>query len=282
MLVDDAQLDRLVSTFVEHVAGEPPATAERRERYFDCLNRVQRYRLRFRREGARPVLTLDLAGAETRAIIESLLLSEDMRDAGGVDTLAADDAPNVAQRVSEAEDMLRSFDPTAGRYIGDLVGEIILLHKDGYIAGSFWHVLGVIWMSPGPAWHLSDYAEALLHESVHQSMFLTDMVRGLFRGAEEELRSPEMLVMSPIRGVRRPYDAAFHAATVSTTLVNFHEWTGLADRAREFSVPLLVTLAELYERRHILTETGEQILDRMMEATGRSATFQRVREATRA
>lgn len=280
MLVDDAQIDGLVDAFVEHVMGAP--VTPRRERYFECLNRVQRCSLRFHRGVARPVLTVALNGVETRAILSSLMLSEELRGAGPLQPLAPRTEGSVTQCIVEAEALLRAYDATAARYVGDLIGEIILLRNEGFIAGSFWHLLGVIWMSPGTDWAVVDYAEAMLHEAVHQSMFLNDMVRGLFKTSEDELRSPELLVMSPIRGVRRPYDAAFHAATVSTTLTHFHEWTGRQDRARSLCTPLLVTLAELYERRRVLTEAGREVLDAMLDATESSVTFRGLVQATSA
>jgi len=224
------------------------------------------------------LLTTDLAVTETRKIIESLFLSEDIETQKPIGSVPTKDVPEVASRIAEAEDMLSDYNPTARRNVDDLVGEIIVLNKDGYVSGSSSHILGVIWISVNRGWHVSDWAEVLLHESVHQSMFLTEMVRGIFRYTHEELASKEMLTMSSILKVPRPYDIAFHAATVSATLVDFHEWAGHMDRARQLCDPLIVTLTELNDKRKSLTAAGELILDGMMDLTSRTASFQSLKE----
>jgi HEXXH motif-containing protein len=278
MLIDDAELDELVSTFIEHVSGSAAAAGDRRERYFQCLNQVQQLSLRDPLDTSGPAITVDLNGEQTRAIIKTLLLAEDMRDVDSVEAIAPDRLPDLMRCLADARMMIREYDPTAGRYLSDLVGEIILIQKSGYVSGSFWHLLGAIWISPEPTWTIVDFAETLLHESIHQSLFLADMVCGLFRCSNADLASTEMLVISPIRKVLRPYDAAFHASTVVVTLVDFYEWAGRADRAEDLCGPLLPTLTQLFERRHALTPTGEQILNQMIKVTAQSATFRSLRK----
>jgi len=279
LLIDDQQLNGLISTFVEHVSDRPCGSANRREHYFDCLNKVQKLHLHYRTDRAEPIITVDLTNKDTQAVIESLLLSEEMQGSSSIDSIDTKNVPEVIRNITEAEYMLRAYDPTASRYFHDLVAEIILLQKNGYISGSFPHLLGAIWISVHNEWQVIDWAEALLHESIHQSMFLTDMVRGLFKCSDKELGSPEMLVMSSIRGIRRPYDTAFHAATVSATLINFYEWVGQVDRARKLCSPLLRSICELDERRNRLTDIGTLILDRIIDLVSSSSSFQHLKES---
>jgi hypothetical protein len=78
--------------------------------------------------------------------------------------------------------------------------------------------MGAIWLGLDPNDEISDYAALILHEYVHQCLFLEDMVRSIFIGGKTDLAVPDALVTSALRRTPRGYDKSFHSAFVAVTL----------------------------------------------------------------
>lgn len=75
-------------------------------------------------------------------------------------------------------------------------------------------------MSPGGGWRPRDYAESLVHETVHLNVFLADMVYRLHTRPAKELEADEHQVVSAVKfGQMRPLDEAFHFAVVAPPLM---------------------------------------------------------------
>ena len=140
---------------------------------------------------------------------------------------------------------------------------LLCAKKSGLGGGSFGDSLGVVWFDPDPFWESVDYAETILHEATHQSLFLSDMVRRLFVFEPRELTGEDALVTSAILQTPRPYDLAFHSACVAAALVDFYLRTEMPDRSRKFVEPLKHTVAELRRKGHFLTRPGLVILHQL-------------------
>jgi HEXXH motif-containing protein len=244
-----------------------------RTTYATSLNNVQPQPVRFRPGDPRPTLTFEIEDPRTRAILDSLMRAEDMVGVERVAEIDTGRRPAVVAGIDDGLALLEGVDPEASEIVRALVAEIVIVDAHGFAAGSFWQTLGMIWMSPTESWTASQYAETLLHEGTHQAMFLHDMVTRLFSRPEADLGSPEGLVTSPIRRVPRPYDASFHAAVVSATLIDFFERAGDATTARAMVRPLIQTVSELSEKSFLLTASGQQILDRVVAGVGASEAF---------
>ena len=74
---------------------------------------------------------------------------------------------------------------------------------------------------PDSDWTTEYYAEMLVHEFVHNSVFLEDMVRGIMP-EPELLERNEALSVSAIRQTRRPYDKAYHSACVTAAIMYYY------------------------------------------------------------
>jgi HEXXH motif-containing protein len=275
-LVAPDEVRENVRTFTEFVRG-PGAGAPGGTLYFDSLNDVQRHGIRGQRGGAGPSLRFDLDDPAVAAILESLKQSPDLADVHVIGPVDPGRRDAIIADIASARELLRGHDPAWADLLATLVASLILVDADGYFGGSFWHILGTVWMSPRPSWRIVDYAENLLHETVHQAMFLDDMVNSLFAAPPDELASGEALVTSAIRGTKRPYDYAFHAATVSTELLRFYEQLGGLEQARGFCAGALSTLHELAGKERYLSPRGRVLLARMFDAVGACSSFAALR-----
>lgn len=268
---------RTLTRFVEGADVETADSAG----YFECLNRVQKLRIHVP-DKAEPHLEFDLSEPAAVGILESLKRAPDLADVSVVEAVAIEDVENIVASVRAARRLLGDYDKGAAELVENLIASFLFVRVDGYFGGSFWHVLGAVWMSPKPGWTIHDYAENILHESVHQAMFLDDMVNTLFAAPPEVLSSEAMLITSSIRGTKRPFDFAFHAATVSAALIQFYEWLNVDKRAIELCEGVLETLVELDQKSYLLSERGRTILTRMIDIVATSSTITGLRSGTAA
>jgi len=163
------------------------------------------------------------------------------------------------RRVEEALDVLAAVNPSAREAMRLVVGSLLMARLPGYEAGSRTNVIGGIWLGLPPERPALDFAELILHEFVHQCVFLEDMVHGIFFAGERELSEPPALVTSAIRRTRRGYDKAFHSAIVAATMLHFRAQTSGAP-LEDLLDPLRLTVAELVEKPQFLTGHGRETL----------------------
>jgi len=71
--------------------------------------------------------------------------------------------------------------------------------------------------------------------------------------------------VSAVRGVKRRYDHAFHAATVAAVLGHFHGTLGDRDTAARYWNPLSSAVQALSVRTEVLTDRGKAVLDEMAD-----------------
>jgi hypothetical protein len=145
--------------------------------------------------------------------------------------------------------------------------------RDG---GSVSSNIGLIWLSPKPDWTVEYCAEMLVHEFVHNVVFLEDMVRGIMP-TPELLEREEALTISAIRQTRRPYDKSFHSACVTIGIMYFYNMIGRIEDANAHFEPLKRTVEELYASEQtvrslgqdLLTSNGREVLDELSRFTRR-------------
>lgn len=129
---------------------------------------------------------------------------------------------------------------------------------------SFGQCISVIFVRPGRYWRAEDLAECLLHESVHQAMFLADLWPGLFTDAafETELRLPSAVrTIYPSKQDRlRPFIPSVHAAVVAAELIQFFERRGRTEKADAFRVALHSSVPALLEHKELFTDAGCALL----------------------
>lgn len=263
-LLDGYKIRADMAALIAFARNEPESKFPSRSVYFVSLNLVQQHRLRECNPDDGPSLDFVIDDPETSPLIDILRQSSELKDPGMLSPVPPDDVAAVAEAFQAGRALLKDYDPEVAQIVDDLVAWVICFSKEGYDCGSMWHMLGAIWMSPGKSWTRLDYAENLLHEAVHQAMLLSDMVHSLFAVPSDELAQEDALVISSIRQIKRPYDFAFHAATVAVCLIDFHERVGSSERANELVEPLVRSLAELVEKQHLLSSYGIKILTDMI------------------
>ena len=134
--------------------------------------------------------------------------------------------------------------------------------EKGHLGGTVSSAVGLIWLDPskGGDWSIPFLAEQIVHEYVHTTLFIAEMVRGMYTDAS---LVPTSLVVSAIRRQKRGYDKSFHAAYVATGLVAFHAETGSIGRAAELAKYLNQSVHDLEKvqlETGILDNTGSQML----------------------
>jgi hypothetical protein len=228
-----------------------------------ALNKVQAHRVPFRAGERDPSLSFGTT-PEEEALLRFIAIPETLASEW---RYAPDEQAALRQRVRAAHDLLESYDRELAGTIGFLIGAYVC-GKVGprFSGGSVSKAIGAIWLGLDAASPAVEVADLILHEFVHNALFLDDMVRGSFRGGEGALDKKEYRVTSAILQIPRGYDKAFHSAYVAATLADFHLRRGDAARARTLLEPALVTIRELAtpERRHqVLKANGQLRLEQL-------------------
>ncbi|CAB4035494.1 Hypothetical predicted protein [Paramuricea clavata] len=137
----------------------------------------------------------------------------------------------------------------------------------GHLGGTVSSAVGLIWLDPskGSDWSVPFLAEQIVHEYIHTTLFMAEMVRGTY--SDTRLVSSSM-VISAIRRQKRGYDKSFHAAYVATGLVAFHVKADFPHRAAELALHLNVSVHDLETvtaKTGVLDRTGMAMLVHLKE-----------------
>ena len=198
-------------------------------------------------------------------------VSSALRDLMAVETLAPGCAyTDVERQRSEPviRDGLRSFRrhfPETFPVFRNAVPFVLLAKKAGHAGGSVSTRLGFVWLAPIPSWTAEDCGEHLWHEYVHQTLFLEDMTRSIFRRDTGALSAPGNMTVSAVRGVPRRFDQSFHSAFVGAGIVEYRARSSKISAARAVFPTLWPCLAALVRKRDLLTDNGAEQLDHLVE-----------------
>lgn len=231
-----------------------------RAAYFEALETIQPLRFAYDADRAEPALDFGRS-PEGEVLIQHFLGVEGV---GESSRFAAGDEPRLRSAVTDGLGLLADVYPEGADSARFLVGSFLFARQAGSGGASLGDQLGVVWLNPPARWEAVDYAEAILHESLHQALFLHEMVNRVYVAGIEEMELEESRVVSAVRRERRPYDASFHAAVVATELRGLYERLGDGERAEVFAAGLRQTLPELADHRHFLTDVGAAVLDQMI------------------
>jgi len=212
------------------------------------------------------------AGYDARGV------SDVLRDLMAVETLDPGCAYTEEERgrhepiVREGLRWLDRIFPDMRRTFRDVVAVAVLAKKPGYTGGSASSWPGFVWLAPRASWTGRDCGEHILHEFVHQVLFLEDMVRTLFRWDTSSSTPPAArLALSAIRGLPRRYDQSYHSAFVASGIIEARARASDINGARALLPALWLCLDALDRDREHLTDNGEEQLDRLVECVFRQA-----------
>jgi len=172
----------------------------------------------------------------------------------------------ILRLYDEARAVLAGFHPDIVPSIDLLVHTFLFvgLSTPSYGGASFAELPGLVWIRPDPHWTPESLAESMLHEGVHQAVFLLDMAFGLFEEAafaeDERFPSAVRAIYPSGQEPLRTFWATYHAACVARWLIAFFEHVGADERAAAFRTALSASLPLLQARTHLLTVPGRMLL----------------------
>jgi hypothetical protein len=173
--------------------------------------------------------------------------------------LTADERALVSARITAAVDMIDAFHAGYGAVVHDVIAAVVVTCGAPAVSASVPHGFGTVFVNPGAGWRVLDYAEALLHESVHKAQYLdqrltpwcTRPVHGLF----------DMdAIASPTRPIRRPLPFLLQAACVGVAIVDLRWWAGERQAATQICEGLVEALRDLQMHEDQLSHRGREVL----------------------
>jgi hypothetical protein len=229
-----------------------------KEYYFETINLLQDVPVPYSNDEMH-ITFFDLA-------LQNKLLSLGMIDQSDLDNdqhiYSTEEQQFIRDNLNKAIELIRVLHPNLHAAINTLVGTFLILKKDLFGGGSVSNVLGLIWLNPQADWTIVDYAEAVYHEFIHQSIFLDDMVNCMFPNAND-CATEEALVTSTILEMKRPLDRSFHAAGVSIGIMHLYFMLNDKIKSKQYLENLKLTLDEVNLKKKFLGEQGLLTLDLM-------------------
>jgi hypothetical protein len=265
--------------------GEDPGNKDLGRRYQGLVAEIQSQPFSLRYSAEEPSLHFELdepgiTDALSYLISVEAAITDSFPEAEEIEDLELTDkvATFTRERFEIAVSLLATDAPDMLRVARLLVGHIVFgdfFPREGQT--SLRNALGtVFWISPFDKLNAHHFADAIVHESTHQAIFLKDMVRGLFSVGADDLKRPEVQSLSSIRKIPRPYDMAMHAACVDAALLPLFEALGDIGEVRRRSEAVVPSLEDLDRKGHVLTDVGRSVL------TSAIATVEKAEQFTRA
>lgn len=165
----------------------------------------------------------------------------------------------IQQEYEKALELIKSLDLGLYRAIVTLVNSIFCCNVDNSSGGSVTCYISLIWISPKLNWTYVDYAETLVHEFVHNSLFLDDMINNVFP-KPDQLSSVDAMVTSAILKRKRHFDKSFHSACVAIGLMYFYHLLDDFNKLALLYNPLILTVQELVDKDKYRQSIGLPIL----------------------
>ncbi|MGW3077598.1 MULTISPECIES: aKG-HExxH-type peptide beta-hydroxylase [unclassified Kitasatospora] len=153
----------------------------------------------------------------------------------GLESTSADLRERWKRDLSSALLDTRGLVPDLGALVDLVVTDVVMFSSTNKGGGTGSTLPGLVSMSPGDEWRPHDYAESLVHETVHLNVFLADMVYRLYTRPAKELEADEHRVVSAVKfGQMRPLDKAFHSAVVAPPLMLMQHLRGETELVDKF------------------------------------------------
>ena len=240
---------------VRHLAHADPPRSDLKRAFIQALNAAQSTTIGTLDQD----IFVDFENPDLVALLvkRTVFSSEEVAD--GVHLIPHTERDRIAANIGAAKELLRRADPKLHDLVIQLVGSVAAYRIPSRDGGSVSCCIGLIWLSPREDWPIPYYAEMLVHEFVHNSVFLEDMVQGVMPNPHL-LDHEDALSISAIRQTRRPYDKAFHSACVSAALMRFYEALGRQTDSLRYQIPLRRTVADLIEHDRTLRASGLDVL----------------------
>lgn len=227
--------------------GTVPTAGTLKGSLFQALNRLQRSSIPCAREAV--VVAFD--DADLLATMER----EGLFDAPPEEScIAPAERPRIRAAIQDALSYILAIDPELHQSIVDQIGTIACFRRTGG-SGSLSSLIGLIWLNPESDWSVVTYAENIVHEFIHNSIFLADLTQKIFTRPFYDV-PPESLVVTALLKYPRSFNIAFHSLVVVVGLTILLRAANQRERADEVSEGLALTARELLARPEYLTDEG--------------------------
>ena len=138
------------------------------------------------------------------------------------EVIAATDDPERDHKQARVEDALHEICRYSHPYaemLTTIVTDVFILPSTVARAGSTSQAVGVIWLNPKLSFPTPDLMEILIHEFIHQAMFLDELRHGHYSYGAISDRAT--WAMSAILNKARPLDKVLHSIVVATEVLLF-------------------------------------------------------------
>jgi hypothetical protein len=176
----------------------------------------------------------------------------------------------VSGRIEAAVDMIDAFHAGYGALVHDVVAAVVVTCGAPAASAGAAHGLGTVFVNPGPAWRVLDYAEALLHESIHTAQYLDQRLTPWCTRPVHGSSAMDTIV-SPTRPTPRPLPFVLQAACVGVAIVDLRWWAGEREAAAQLGEGLVEALRDLQMREAQLSLRGREVLHDLAAAVCASA-----------
>ncbi|MCS5698194.1 HEXXH motif-containing putative peptide modification protein [Cyanobium sp. FGCU-52] len=148
----------------------------------------------------------------------------------------SDERDAVRSLTLDAFKLFRLLYPDTFTVFTTIIGAFLFGKKEHAFGASVSDIVGAIWMGPNVKWSIAQYTEAIIHEFVHQVLFLEEMVNTIFAEGVPRMSEDDALVTSSILRIPRSYDKSYHSAFVAYVLSEFSQAIGNSAEANTLLV----------------------------------------------
>ena len=240
-------------TAVVAITGCLPDPMQLKETYISSLNAVQNTSL---------VCQAQLAISFDNPQLLDELCREGLITFSSQHLFAPSEQAYIAGRIGDALSLIKAVDEDLHDAIHDMISTIACVRRAG-CSGTVSSMIGLLWLNPDASWTVLDFAENIVHEFIHNTIFLADLVQKIF--VTPPWYAPQdALVISAIKQYPRTVNIAFHSLFVAIGLAIFMNKAKQSTRALELSSGLVETSDGLKEKAAVyLSAFGSRMLDQV-------------------
>lgn len=223
-VINPGTVEQNATAVVDHVGtfrGIPLRNA-----FLKSVMSLQRHSLKAGIDSAEPLLSFgasELSREDSVAIAHLMSVRElppDWR-------YSTEERQAITRSMTDGIELVRSADVRYATNIRTFVGSFLFARGGSFLGGSVSDSIGTIWLAPPPnGWTPEKYGENVVHESIHQALFLDDLVRCIFPLSASEMEDRGR-VTSAVLKRKRGYDKAFHSAYVALGIADYYRRLGL-------------------------------------------------------
>ncbi|MFX3625478.1 MAG: HEXXH motif-containing putative peptide modification protein [Ectobacillus sp.] len=251
-----SNIEKLIQVHNNNI--ENLSNGDRKKKLFEILNALQNSNIPYETDNI--IIDFENEKLLNHLVADGMIDREDTYNQNHL--FNPQDQNIIRDNIEKALRLIKMLQPELHFLMTQLIGTIVCFRKKGYGGGSVSSLIGAIWFNPLAKWSVVDYAEALYHEFIHNSLFLDDMVNSIFPDTKI-ITTEEALVTSTILKIKRPLDRSFHSAGVAIGLMHFYHMLSDYKKILSFKEPLRITITEMNDKQKYLGEQGKEILREM-------------------